>query len=259
MVAKKTTTKKPVTIENTPVVIEQHQVQLAPQQEQHMQLLQMAISNDVDIVKIERLVQLQKDWEKDNARKLFYCALSRFQSEIPIITKKGEVAYGQTAYTFAKLEDIAEAIKPFLQPNGLSYRYEQATNEKERIEVTCIITHSAGHEEKTSMAGYADKSGAKNAIQQIASTVSYLRRYTLTGGFGLTVADEDNDAADNTEPQDTVEYFSNEKFQQLLPGWMKAIQAGTKTPDRVLEYMEAKGANLSQEQIDSIQLIRKKA
>ena len=47
--------------------------------------------------------------------------------------------------------------------------------------------------EACSMPGTPDMSGNKNALQQAASAVTYLRRYTLTGALGIATADTDID------------------------------------------------------------------
>jgi hypothetical protein len=52
------------------------------------------------------------------------------------------------------------------------------------------------------MSAPADKSGGKNDIQAMASTVTYLRRYTLTGALGITTGNDDNDGG---KPEYTAE------------------------------------------------------
>jgi len=169
---------------------------LAVQQDQYMGLIQMAVEKGADINQLEKLMDLQDRYEAKNARKSFFGALSIFQSSTPTIKKTGLASFktkaGKTEYSYAKLEDIARVIRPSLKEAGLSYRYEQGSD-NQLMTVTCIVTHKEGHQEKTSMSAFADQSGSKNQIQQIASTISYLRRYTLTGALGITVGDEDDD------------------------------------------------------------------
>ncbi len=87
---------------------------------------------------------------------------------------------------------MLSAIGPVLHKHGLSYRFEQEANEK-CIKVTCILSHGSGHSESCSMAGLPDASGNKNLMQQLASTFTYLKKYTLSGVLGLANVDEDND------------------------------------------------------------------
>jgi len=238
-------------------------------QERHMKLMELALSNKADIQSIEKLVKLHNDFEEREARKMFFAGLSRFQSQLPIIEKKGKAGFdhrnggGRTEYTYAKLEDIAKAIKPLLVENGLSYRYEQK-HDPLMITVTCVITHKDGHEERTEMSGAADNSGKKNPIQQVASTVSYLRRYTMTGALGITVSDEDDDAeglgvepeGSGHEQQKESPYYPQDDFNTNLPLWSKAIKDGIKTSSQILGFLSSKGANLSPGQIKTIKCIK---
>lgn len=61
------------------------------------------------------------------------------------------------------------------------------------ITVRCIVSHKSGHQEFCEMMSTPDQSGGKNNIQQSASAITYLRRYTLTGALGIAAADEDID------------------------------------------------------------------
>ena len=68
--------------------------------------------------------------------------------------------------------------------HGLSYRWDIGQRDG-RIHVSCIVTHKAGHSETVTMDAAPDNSGKKNSIQQIASSVTYLQRYTLLAIAGL--------------------------------------------------------------------------
>jgi len=151
------------------------------------QLLQIAVENGADVDKLGKLMDMQERWNAAQAKTDFYQSFSGFQSEVPAITKKKS---GHNI-KYAPLSDIVEQIKPYLQKHGLTYRFEQ--DHSEGIEVTCIVTHVSGHSERATMKAAADTSGSKNSVQAIASTVTYLSRYTLTSALGITTADEDMD------------------------------------------------------------------
>lgn len=223
-------------------------------QQQHMKLMEIAINKGAEIETLERLMSLHDDFEKKEARKAFFAALSEFQSCIPVIKKEGR-AYNNAEY--ARLEDIAQSIRKELVKCGLSYRFEQAQHEN-MMQVSCIVSHQDGHSEKTSMSAAADKTGNKNAIQAIASTSSYLRRYTLTGALGIVVGGEDDDAEafhDVTQSQSSTNYYPDESFEQNFPAWAHDIQAGSKTPDQVIQFLSKKGVILSPNQIDRLRKV----
>ena len=104
------------------------------------------------------------------------------------------------------------------------------------------------------MPAFADDSGQKSAIQQVASTITYLRRYTLTGVLGIATTDQDLDGADagdnqNSEqqkqeqqpqPQPQENYYPDAQFNKHFPKWKEAIESGVKTRAAVIATVESK-------------------
>ena len=156
------------------------------------QLLTMAVDKDLDVSKLERLLEMKKAWDTDQARKAFFIALAKFQSEIPEIRKSKSVAFNEVKYNYAPLSDVVRQIKDTCRDCGLSYRWE-INDTKEEIKVTCLVTHIDGHSEQTTMTATPDDSGKKNKIQQRGSAIEYLKRYTLIGALGLSTTDSDVD------------------------------------------------------------------
>lgn len=156
------------------------------------QLLTLAVNQNLDIEKLERLMDLQKRWESDQNRKNFFEALAKFQSEVPELRKSKSVSFKEVKYNYAPLADITRQIKDTCRDCGLSYRWEIADT-KEELKVTCLVTHTDGHTERTTMTASPDDSGSKNKIQARGSAIEYLKRYTLIGALGLSTSDSDID------------------------------------------------------------------
>lgn len=156
------------------------------------QLLTLAVNQNLDIEKLERLMDLQKRWESDQNRKNFFEALAKFQSEVPELRKNKSVSFKEVKYNYAPLADITRQIKDTCRDCGLSYRWEIADT-KEELKVTCLVTHTDGHTERTTMTASPDDSGSKNKIQARGSAIEYLKRYTLIGALGLSTSDSDID------------------------------------------------------------------
>jgi hypothetical protein len=207
---------------------------LAVRDESPMHMLQTAIAQKMDPQIIKELMDLRDRWEANEARKAFTVAMTGFKSEPIQIFKTKQVRFetqtGTTSYKHAELSDITAAIAEPLSKYALSYRWE--VSQGEGITVACILTHAAGHSERVTMTAPADDSGKKNRIQQIASTVSYLERYTLLAVTGLSTTgmDDDAKAAGDTLPRVTGEQADN--LQALLD----ECPPGTK--DRFLKYMQ---------------------
>lgn len=163
-----------------------HQQDPSPQS-----LIELAIQKGAQIDQLERLLALQERWNAQQAKTAYYEAVAAFQATCPMLKRTKKVAFNKTEYHYAPLSEIVETIREPLRASGLSYRWE--IEDKDSIVVTCIITHTAGHAERTSMSALPDDSGAKNLIQQRGSAVTYLQRYTLIGGLGITSADTDDD------------------------------------------------------------------
>lgn len=156
----------------------------------------LVLNPDADLDKLERMLALKRDHDRDNARIAFAGALAGARSKIPPIVKDATVDFtsskGRTHYKHETLAGIAKVIDPILSEYGLSYRYR--TNQGAGgVMVTCIIAHSDGHSEETSLSCSPDGSGSKNPFQAIGSAVSYLQRYTLKAALGLS-AEVDDDA-----------------------------------------------------------------
>ena len=191
-------------------------------------LLQMAITQNLDLDKLEKLMELQERWEQKEAKKLFIAALSKFQSMVPPI-RKNKTAKVKTQngggydYTYVNIGHIGQTIQKALNKCELSYRWE--FDEKDgKMSVRCFVTHISGHTEGTTMEAAADNSGGKNAIQQKASTNTYLQRYTLIGALGLTIEDDDNDG--KTIPGSKKEKSMDEtKLEEweVLEQWKTAL------------------------------------
>lgn len=160
-------------------------------------LLRMAVEQGADLDKLQKLMDLQDRWEANEARKAFTVAMTGFKAEPVEILKRKNVRFETrdgdvTSYNHAELSDITDAIGPALAKHQLSYRWN-IHQEGAAIKVDCILTHVRGHSEMVTLHAAPDASGKKNAIQQVASTTTYLQRYTLLAITGMSTKGMDDD------------------------------------------------------------------
>jgi len=153
-------------------------------------MLNRAMETGASMEVLEKFMSLHERWESGNARKAFDAAISEAKAEIPPIVKN---AKGHNDKRYANFAAIAAAVDPILSKHGLSYRFRTAQTDK--ISVTCVLSHRDGHSEETTLAGPADNSGSKNAIQAIGSTLTYLQRYSLIQALGLAATEDDDGRA----------------------------------------------------------------
>ena len=159
-----------------------------------------ALDASTPMEKLESLIKLAQQREEKAAKIAFATALSAARGELPPILKNAEVDFdnknskGKTQYKYETLAGIAKEVDPILSRHGLSYRFctRQADG---RVQVSCILAHSSGYEESTSLAAGMDNSGNKNGFQALGSAVTYLERYTLKAALGISVEKDDDGQA----------------------------------------------------------------
>lgn len=167
------------------------------------ELLRIAMERGANMDLLERLMALQERHEANEARKAFVDNMAAFKCEPLDIFKRKEVGYKTkdgdfVGYKHAELSDVVAVVVPALARNGFSHRWD-VKQEQGRVIVSCIVTHRAGHSEVLTMDAAPDDSGKKNKLQQVASTVTYLQRYTLLGITGTAAKGLDDDGAGSGE------------------------------------------------------------
>ena len=184
---------------------------------QYQKLMEIAISSNADVDKLEKLMDLQDRWESKEAKKSFTAAMARFQSQCPVIkrTKTGH------NFSYAPMCDVIQQVKDLESDCGISHRFEQETT-NENISITCVVSHIDGHSEKLRLEALADQTGSKNAVQAIGSTISYLQRYSFLGSFGIATADEDMDGR-MPRPEGKGGNWKAGKDYNLLPKSLREV------------------------------------
>ena len=197
-----------------------------------MAAMQMALNKDMDLDKLTKILDLQERWEQNEAKKAFTQAMAEFKADPPKINKDKHVAYKSTKYDHASLGNVTEKINKSLSDHGLTAAWK-TNQENNLISVTCTITHKFGYGESTTLTAAADTSGAKNNIQALGSTISYLQRYTILSLTGLATHDQDDDGAgvsyitetQVSEIQDMINTYVNDE-QDFLK-WLKVDSIDT--------------------------------
>ena len=176
-----------------------------------MDMLNHAVASGANIEILEKLMALQERYEKNQARKAFDEAIAAAKAEIPPIVKTS-TAHNNKRY--ADFASIARAIDPIITKHGLSYRFR--TTQNGTINVTCVLSHKAGHFEENTLAGPADKTGSKNDIQAIGSTLTYLQRYSLVQALGLSASDDDDGRASNGKSTTTIDAQQAQNLRDMI-------------------------------------------
>ena len=165
-------------------------------------LLQIAVSQGGgDLDRLERLWEMQTKYEAHQARKQFSEAMAKFRGLVPVLKKDKHVYFearnggAKTDYWHTSYGYMVETVNPLLSQCDLTFKHIVEQNET-GVRVECVVSHSAGHSESVVMLGPLDGTGNKNAIQQMKSTVTYLKRGTLEAALGLASEDDDGQSAE---------------------------------------------------------------
>lgn len=177
---------------------ETREVQVAPERNENpvMDMIRQAVAAGQPLDVIRELKDMAKELAADEAQRAFNVAFAAFKAEAIQVVRNKEVTDGPLrGRKYAELVSFVEAAVPALSKHGLSHSWEITRDDKDWIEVTCIIEHSAGGSKRVSQGGPPDSGGAKNALQARISTVTYLQRATFKSACGLAEKGDDDDGA----------------------------------------------------------------
>lgn len=178
--------------------------------------LEMGVSADI----LKQMMDLRDREEARNAKLSFTKAVADAKAELKPILKTRQVDYtpqgkDRVYYRHEDMAGIEEQVTPILSKHGLSYRYESDNGPDRPITITCVLEHVDGHSTRTPLSGPPDSGAGKNSLQAIASTATYLQRYTLKLALGLSVSHDDDGKAAGGE-DDKISAEQRAELQDLI-------------------------------------------
>ncbi len=153
----------------------------------------LARDPSIEASKIRELLAIKIEVQDREARLAFDAAFAEMQPELPVIDQKG--IHGGTSSSYAKWEDIIEAVTPVLGNHGFSFRC-RIKQESGKVAITGKLSHRGGFFEETTIELPIDSTGQKNAVQAIGSSISYGQRYVAKAMLGLSSRKSDDDNGD---------------------------------------------------------------
>ncbi len=197
--------------------------QVADQPRTMLDTIHEAVMRGTPIEVIRELMAMHKEFEAGQAairkeadaeisRKAFYEAKAAFKKSAPDVFKDMENTQFKSQY--ASIGNLVTTINGALAAHGLDAAWDIEQGDK--IKVTCRLTHSGGHQESVSLSAPPDVSGgaSKNPIQQIKSTITYLRAATFEAVTGTASKhlNKDDDGNGSQEP----EFIDEAQLHELL-------------------------------------------
>lgn len=206
-------------------------VQVAPTQNEASAIIQVieraAMNPDVDIDKMERLLQMQERILDRNAEQGFNQAMSKAQTDMRPVVR--DASNEQTRSRYARLETIDRQIRPVYTNCGFSLSFGTDDCPLEgHIRITCDVSHTGGHSKRYKADMPLDMNGMKGNQNKTAthahgSTMSYGRRYLTLMIFNVAMAQEDDDGAAATQHR-AVTPFQAGQLSQTLKACPEATQ-----------------------------------
>ncbi len=188
-------------------------------------LERLALSPDVDVAKLEKLIAMQERILDRDAKAAFDSAFARMQVEIPNISERGRGDRGEKggSYTYARFEDVIKAVRPILHKHGFALSHRTSFPNEKRVLITGVLSHEQGHSRESTFLAEADSGGGKNGVQAMGSSSSYGRRYTTYDLLGIaTTTDDDGAKAEQFKaPADPA------GFEAFIDGLRDSAVAGT--------------------------------
>lgn len=189
-------------------------------------LISIAIEKDLAIEKLEKLLQLRREFEDREAEKAFHRAKSKFQADVPDIPHDKDAETPSASWRYASLGMIVRTISTVLGENGLSFRWEEepVDNAGELPnKLRCILTHQDGHSESATFSLSID--GQQGALSKMTmqhrqgAADTYAKSRTLKAVLGIGTADDDTDGLGAAQPQGEP---ITKRANILMADWLKA-------------------------------------
>jgi hypothetical protein len=169
--------------------IENKQVSLSAEN-----LIEKALSNNVSVETIERLLAMRKELKAEFAKEQFDLAMANFQKTCPVIKKKKIVKdkNGQARYSYAPIEDIINQVKELISDQGLSYTIRIENSDKD-LTAICKVSHLTGHSDESKFVVPIGAEQFMTDTQKFGARATFAKRYAFCNAFGIMTGDDDND------------------------------------------------------------------
>lgn len=206
----------------------------------------VAMNPDVDITKLEKMLDLQERILNRNAEQAFNAAMSDAQKETGRVS--ADATNPQTRSKYASYAALDRALRPIYTNHGFSLSFDTGDAPEGYVRVVCYVAHRDGHSRTYHADMPADGLGAKgNAVMTkthaAGSAMSYGQRYLLKLIFNVAVGENDDDGnAAATGPQEIpahvedaiVEISKVSSLDELKDKWAEFGKSFSKSDMRML-------------------------
>ena len=193
--------------------VEPRQVAVSEQTSEAVSLLAVieraATNPDVDIDKMERLMQMHERIQAKRAESAYNAAMSAAQAEMGRVAVDAENK--QTRSSYATYGALDRALRPLYTKHGFALSFDTGEGPAETLRVVCHVSHRDGYTRSHHIDMPADGKGAKGGdvmtkTHATGAASSYGMRYLLKMIFNVAIGEDDRDG--NDEPVVTQQQVS---------------------------------------------------
>ena len=167
----------------------------------------MASDPNVDVDKLERLMQMRERAVEREAASAFNIALSDAQARMGTIG--ADASNSQTRSKYASYGKLDSVLRPIYTSSGFALSFDTGPDAPaDCVRVLCHVTHKAGHSRTYHVDMPADGKGAKGGdvmtkTHAVGSGMSYGMRYLMKMIFNVAVGEYDTDGNEPNVPDTT--------------------------------------------------------
>ena len=199
---------------------------VAPDTDAYLSLIERAARDpQVDVDKMERLMQMQERVLARNAEQQFNDAMMQAQAQIGRIAADRENKQTHSWYTtYAALDRV---VRPVYVEHGFSLSFDtEADASPDILRVVCYVSHRGGHTRRYVVPMPADGKGAKGGdvmtkTHAAGSAMSYGQRYLLKLIFNVAIGIDPDDDDGNAAAVETI----SEKQAATIRDWIADTQS----------------------------------
>jgi hypothetical protein len=153
----------------------------------------MAKNPEVDITKIEKLMDLHERLMKAEAKKAYARDFVVMKEHLPRVIKTKENTHTKSRY--APLEDINLAIDPILSKYGFGTQTKVLEQTDADVTVEATLLHREGHSESNIIKMPLDNKGSSGTVNKTmphatGSSVTYAKRVAICALLNISTGDD---------------------------------------------------------------------
>lgn len=157
----------------------------------------LAENPNVDVVKLEKIIELQERITAHRGKAEFAAAMSAAQAEMRRVAT--DALNPQTHSRYATYGALDRALRPIYTSHGFGLSFNTGDDAPpEHVRVLCEVTHSGGYSKLYHLDMPADGKGAKGGdvmtkTHAVGSATAYGMRYLVKMIFNVAVGEDDDD------------------------------------------------------------------